>query len=193
MSLMLRTNDLKQELRPISENPRFAEAQAKLARFHGELHGLREAIDRENASWYAKQSSSISEDAILLADRMLDSQTLADDRDTATKLRELEKKIAIIRPAIARQQELVDRLRGELSVEAAKTVQAKHRKALANILEAARDLVAAANAVLVVKNILILASMLSTAAFLAAPATAQSPSCSVSCDFPASYRACEFY
>jgi hypothetical protein len=56
----------------------------------------------------------------------------------------IERRIEILRPAIGRQQETVDRIRGELSVEAAKTVQAKHRKALAGILEAARTLVAAA-------------------------------------------------
>jgi hypothetical protein len=130
--------------RPIAENPRFAEAQAKLAKFQGELRGLREAIDRENAAWYARQASSSNEDVIGRADRMLDGETLADDRDTATKLRELEKKIEILRPAIGKQRELLDSIRGELSVEAARLVQDRHRKALVKILDAARALVAVA-------------------------------------------------
>jgi hypothetical protein len=132
-------------LRPIAEDRRYAEAQAKLAKFQGELRGFREAIDRENARWYAAQQPGDG-DAIETADRMLGGQALADDCDTATKLRSLERKIEVLRPAIAKQQELVDRLRGELSIAAAETVQARHRKALANILEAARALVAAANA-----------------------------------------------
>jgi hypothetical protein len=49
-----------------------------------------------------------------------------------------------MRPAIGKQQEILDRIRGELSIEAAKMVQAGHRKAMANILDAARALVAAA-------------------------------------------------
>jgi hypothetical protein len=132
-------------LRPIADDRRFAEAAEKLARFQGELRGFREAIDRENARWYAAQKPGDG-DAIETADRMLGGQALADDRDTQTKLRALEKKIEILRPAIAKQQEIVDRLRGELSVEAAKTVQAKHRKASASLLGAGRAMVAAANA-----------------------------------------------
>ena len=77
---------------------------------------------------------------------MLGGENLADDRSTQTKLAALEEKIRIIRPAIAKQQEFVDRLRGELSVQAAKLVQDRHRKALVKILDAARGLVAAANA-----------------------------------------------
>jgi hypothetical protein len=91
-------------------------------------------------------NGSIDEDAIARADRMLDGQNLADDRDIQTKFRELEKKIAILRPAIGKQQEILNRIRGELSLEAGRLVQDRHRKALVKILEAARALVAAANA-----------------------------------------------
>jgi hypothetical protein len=78
--------------RPISENPRYREAAEKLARFQNELRALRQAIDATNATWYAKQARSADEDVIALADRMIDGQPLtADDRDTATKLREFEK------------------------------------------------------------------------------------------------------
>jgi hypothetical protein len=120
--------------RPIAENRRFAEAQAKLAKFQGELSALREAVDRENASWYARQSSSIDEDAIGRADRMLDGQNLADDRSTQTKLAALEEKIRIIRPAIG------------LSAGAGRLVQDRHCKALLGILQAARHLAEAAAA-----------------------------------------------
>ena len=148
MNLMLRKETFpeQKELRPIGEDRRYREAAEKLVKFQSELRELRAAIDRENASWYAKQSGEVDEDAIGRADRMLGGQNLADDRDAATKLRELEKKIAIIRPAIGRQQELVNRIRGELSLEAGRLVQDRHRKALAKILDAARALVAAANA-----------------------------------------------
>jgi hypothetical protein len=78
---------------------------------------------------------------------MIDGQPLtADDRDTATKLRELERKTEVIRPAIARQKEAVDLIRGELSAAAARLVRDRHRKALANILDAARALIAASAA-----------------------------------------------
>jgi len=133
--------------RPISENPRYREAAEKLARFQNELRALRQAIDATNATWYAKQARSADEDVIALADRMIDGQPLtADDRDTATKLRELERKTEVIRPAIARQKEAIDLIRGELSVDAGKMVQARHRKALAGIWDAARQLAAAAAA-----------------------------------------------
>jgi hypothetical protein len=78
---------------------------------------------------------------------MIDGQPLtAHDRDTATKLRELERKTEVIRPAIARQREAVDLIRGELSVQAARLVKDRHRAALARIMEAARALIAAAAA-----------------------------------------------
>jgi hypothetical protein len=77
---------------------------------------------------------------------VVNGQHLADDRDTQTKLRELEKKIGILRPAIGKQREIVDRIRGELSVEAARLVQDRHRAALAKLLGAARALVAAGTA-----------------------------------------------
>jgi hypothetical protein len=145
--MMMRFSKEADSLRPIGENRQYREAAEKLARFQGELRELRAANDQENAAWYAKQSGSIDdEDAIGRADRMLGGQNLADDRSTQTKLAALEEKIRILRPAIAKQQELVDQFRGELSVEAAKLVQDRHRKALAKILEAARALIAAANA-----------------------------------------------
>jgi hypothetical protein len=147
MNMLARMNQFSKDkaLRPISENPRYREAAEKLAKFQSELRELRAAIDRENATWYAKQSSSIDEDAVDRADKML-AGDLADDRDTQTKLAALEEKIRIIRPAIARQQEVVNQIRGELSVAACRTLQDRHRKALLGILQAARQLAEAAAA-----------------------------------------------
>jgi hypothetical protein len=64
MNVMFRANELKQELRPIGDNQRYREAREKLAKFQNELRELRAAIDRENATWYAKQSGSIDGDAV---------------------------------------------------------------------------------------------------------------------------------
>jgi hypothetical protein len=139
--MMLRKETLP--LRSISEDRRYREAAEKLAKFQNELRELRKAIDRENASWYARQSSSVNEDAIDRADRMLDGQNLADDRSTQTKLAELEERVRIIRPAITKQQEIVGQIRGELSVAAAKLVRDRHRKALVEIRATAIALVAA--------------------------------------------------
>jgi hypothetical protein len=133
-------------LRPIGDDRRYAEAHAKLAKFQDELRRLREAIDRENARWYAAQQPAGGGDAIEIADRMIDGRTIPDDQDSPAKLAKLERKIEVLRLAIAKQSEIVDRLRGELSVEAARLVQVRHRKALVKILDAARALVAAANA-----------------------------------------------
>jgi hypothetical protein len=140
------SKEAKADLHPIAENSRFAEAAEKLAKYQGELRELRAAIDRKNAAWYGKQQGSIDKDAIGLADRMLSGQNTADDRDSQTKIRALFKKLAIIQPAIIKQSELVNLIRAELSAEAGALVQSRHRKALAKILEAARQLVEAAAA-----------------------------------------------
>jgi hypothetical protein len=130
-------------LRPIGENPKYSEAQEKLSKFGSEVAAIRKAIDAENAAWYARQSGASDENAIEVADQLLAGRDL-DGRDTPAKLRDLNERLAILRPAVYRQRELVDRIRGELSVEAGKVVQARHRKALAKILEAARQLVSVA-------------------------------------------------
>jgi transposase len=62
------------------------------------------------------------------------------------EFRDLNERLAILRPAVYRQRELVDHIRGTLSAVAGEVVQARHRKALARILDAARALVAAAAA-----------------------------------------------
>jgi chromosome segregation ATPase len=157
---MARINQFSKEakvdsLRPISENPRFAEAAEKLARFNQEIALARKEIDRVNRDWYsAKQNSTSSENAIAAADALLDGAP-SDVSDAPAKLHDLDRKLAILRAGAARQTELVDRIRGELSVEAGKVVQAQHRKALAKILEAARQLVEAAAAERAIRGLLL--------------------------------------
>jgi chromosome segregation ATPase len=127
------------ELRPISENPRFTEAQQKLARFQGEIAAARKAINEINDSWYRAQQVAGGDDAIQAADQMIDGGA-ADAGDARTQLPALIRKMEVLRPAAMRQNEVVDQIRGELSAEAGKIVQARHRTALAKILEAARHL-----------------------------------------------------
>jgi hypothetical protein len=134
-------------LRPIGENSAYAEASAKLSRFNSEIAAARKEIDLVNRGWYeAKQAAVSNESAIDIADRMLDSGHLAADDDFPAKFRDLERKITVLRPGAFRQAELVNQIRGELSVDAARLVQTSHRAALVKILEAARALVAAAHA-----------------------------------------------
>jgi len=57
------------ELRPISENQRFAEAQEKLTRFSAKIADCRKTIDSLNRAWYgAQQRTQSAEDAIGEAD-----------------------------------------------------------------------------------------------------------------------------
>jgi hypothetical protein len=150
LNLMPRRNQFEamaDTLRPIGENAAYAEASEKLSRFNSEIAAARKEIDLINTQWYrAKQKAASNESAIDAADRLLDGVPLAADGDVPAKLRDLEHKLAILRPAAMKQAELVDHIRGELSAEAGRLVQAKHQKALLKILEAARALVATANA-----------------------------------------------
>jgi hypothetical protein len=135
------------KIRPIGENAAYAEAREKLSRFNAEIAAARKEIDLINRRWYeAKQAAVSNESAIDAADRLLDGiASTADDDTPAKKLSDRERKLTVLRPAAIKQGEIVNRLRGELSVEAGRLVQAKHRKALASILAAARELVNAAS------------------------------------------------
>jgi hypothetical protein len=68
--------------------------------------------DRDNGRRPAGANGLIF-DLLSLGEHLLDA-AMADDRSTATKIREIEHKIEILRPAIGKQQEVVDRIRGEL-------------------------------------------------------------------------------
>jgi chromosome segregation ATPase len=148
LNLMPRRNQFEamaDTLRPIGENAAYAEASEKLSRFNSELAATRKEIDLINTQWYrVKQKAASNESAIDAADRLLDGIASTADDDAPAKLNALERKLAVLRPASFRQAEIVARLRGELSADAARLVQDRHRLALAKILEAARVLVAAA-------------------------------------------------
>jgi hypothetical protein len=131
------------ELRPIGDHPRYAQAAEKLARFNREIASVRKSIDETNAGWYHAQQPAKDDSAVAAADRMLDGRNDVDARDALVQLHDLNNRLGVLRAAASRQHEIVDQIRGELSVEAGKLVQARHRKALAKILEAARSLVQA--------------------------------------------------
>jgi hypothetical protein len=168
MNMVFKVSDLKRELRAISDDPRYIEPRGKLAKFEREIETVRKTIDALNAEWYSRQSGTVSEDAIDVADRMLDGRNI-DTRDTPARLRDLSERLAVLRPAVCRQRELVDRLRGELSVEAGKIVQTRHRKALVKILEAARLLAEAGAAERAIRGELLDLGYQSLDAFMPAP------------------------
>jgi septal ring factor EnvC (AmiA/AmiB activator) len=112
------SKEAKDSLRPIGENPHFAAATEKLARFNQEIVLIRKEIDDVNRNWYsAKQNLTSSENAIAAADRLLDGAP-SDVSDAPAKLHDLDRKLAILRAGAARQAEVVTKLRGELSVQA---------------------------------------------------------------------------
>jgi chromosome segregation ATPase len=150
LNVMARINQFSKEEKVdslhIADNPRFAEAAGKLSRFNQEIASARHEINRINTEWYQeKQKAASTESAIDIADRLLNGSGSAAEGDGPAKLRDLERKVAVLQPGAFKQGEIVNRLRGELSAEAAKIVQDRHRKALVKILEAARALVDAAN------------------------------------------------
>jgi hypothetical protein len=149
MNLVARKNQFLGEaksdkIRPIGENAAYAEASKKLSRFNSEIAAALKEIDCINRDWYqAKQAAVSNENAIHIADRLLAGSGSAAEGDVPAKLRDLQRKVAVMQPAARKQSEIVNRLRGEVSVEAARLVQDRHRKALAKVLTAARVLIAA--------------------------------------------------
>jgi hypothetical protein len=150
---MARINQFSKEgkmdnLRRIADNPRFSEAQKKLSKFQDEIASHRKTIGELNAEfWQSQQKKQPSEDVIAAADQLFEPDgSTADMSDRGAKIRDLERRIEILQKASFKQGDLVEQIRGELSAEAARLVQTRHRAALARILETARALVAASAA-----------------------------------------------
>lgn len=145
LKLMISKAEKSDELRPIAENAEYVKAREKLASFQLEIESLHRRINELNARWYRRQSAA-PVDAIEVAETMLRGGENSDTRDEPVKIRDLQRRIDILKPAAFKAREKLDLIHGQLSFDAGKIVQARHRVALAQILEAARALVAASSA-----------------------------------------------
>jgi hypothetical protein len=66
--------------------------------------------------------------------------------DTSTKLREAQQRLAILQPAAREQAQRLEVIRGEASAAAGERVRGRHRKALLDLMRAARLLAIAGDA-----------------------------------------------
>lgn len=134
--------------RPIVENAKFAAEADFLGRLAIEIAGLDQRIRAAQAAKFLESERAagraIGGDAALeAARRLLDGETIGTDPEDIAALQRRRETLAEAR---TRQSEIVERLRGELSAQACTARRAVHRKAMADLLSAARALARAAAA-----------------------------------------------
>ena len=150
--MLARTEKQAARLRPIMADPRYVEVQATLTRFLNEMSAAQAEIDQLNRRhWLDSQQLDTAAEAIERAERMLNGEAV-DLHDTGSRRRELQQKIDTLAPAVRKQREKLERVIGELSVEAGRHVQAEHRASLARLFEAGRELIQAASAEQAIRN-----------------------------------------
>jgi predicted transcriptional regulator len=151
--LARKTDDGK--LRPIGEDQRFAEAARVLGDLNSEIAALRRSVQKlQGASWLHSQAEEglSGPQALEQAQRLLAGEAVDDFSDLPSKIRKAQHKLAILEPAAREQAQRLEVIRGEASATAGEHVKARHRKALLELLRAARLLAIASNAERAIRN-----------------------------------------
>jgi hypothetical protein len=140
---------------PIGENHHFAEASRVLAELNTEIAALRRSVQQlEGACWLRSQAEEglSGAQALEQAQRLLAGEAVDDFSDVPSKIRKAQHKLAILEPAAREQAQRLEVIRGEASAAAGERVKVRHRKALLDILRAARLLQLASNAELMIRG-----------------------------------------
>jgi hypothetical protein len=141
---MLQIFKRNSEQKSISEDRRFAEAQALFVKLNAECVRLSREIEDVQGGLYLRTVDP--RDPIAKALSSIDGTDAADIGDSQARIAAARRKLETLGPAIRAQREVVDKVRRELSIVAAKGLQPDHRRALLELLEAARTLSARAEA-----------------------------------------------
>jgi hypothetical protein len=150
--LARKTDDGK--LRPIGEDQRFVEAARVLSDLNFEVTALQTTVQKlQDAAWLRSQADEglSGPEALEQAQRLLAGEAI-DLVDAPTKLREAQRRLAVPQPAAREQARRLELIRGEASATAGEHVKARHRKALVELLRAARLLAIASNAERAIRN-----------------------------------------
>jgi hypothetical protein len=136
------------EVQPISENAEYVGASDLLARLQGEISAVDRQINALNARWYretAEGAAAGAVDSLAAAEGLLKGGKL-DSRTDLENLDELRRRRDVLSAGMRAQAAVVEKIKGQLSLEASRRVRDRHRDTLLRLLEATRDLVAAAAA-----------------------------------------------
>jgi hypothetical protein len=143
---------------PIGEDHRFAEASRVLRELNAEIDTLRKRTVQklQGATWLhctrkPRKASPVHKRS-KQAQRLLAGEAVDDFSDAPSKIRKAQHKLAILEPAAREQAQRLEVIRGEASAAAGERVKVRHRKALLDILRAARLLAMASNAELMIRG-----------------------------------------
>jgi hypothetical protein len=151
------TSDVRQfpaAAMPIGEDHRFAEAARSLAQLNSEVAALQATVQKlQGAAWLRSQAEEglSGQEAIDQAQRLLHGEAV-ELSDASTKIHEAQQRLAILQLAAREQARRLELIRGEASAAAGERVKVRHRKALLDILRAARLLAMASNAELAIRG-----------------------------------------
>src|SRR5580704_8629641 len=140
---------------PIGEDHRFAEASRVLRELNAEIAALGGSIQKlQGASWLRSQAEEglSGPQALEHALRLLAGEEVDDFSDVPSTIRKAQHKLGILEPAAREQAQRLEVIRGEASAAAGERVKVRHRKALLDILRAARLLAMASNAELAIRG-----------------------------------------
>lgn len=141
---------------PIVENHLFAAGSRVLGELNAEIAALRRSIQKlQGASWLRSQAEEglSGPQALEQAQRLLAGEEEVDDfSDIPSKVRKAQHKLTILEQAAREQSQRLEVIRGEASAAAGERVKPRHRKALLDILRAARLLAMASNAELTIRG-----------------------------------------
>jgi hypothetical protein len=151
------TSDVRQfpaAAMPIGEDHRFAEAARSLAQLNSEVAALQATVQKlQGAAWLRSQAEEglSGQEAIDQAQRLLHGEAV-ELSDASTKIHEAQQRLAILQLAAREQARRLELIRGEASAAAGERVKVRHRKALLDILRAARLLGLASSAERAIRN-----------------------------------------
>jgi hypothetical protein len=145
--LARKTDDGK--LSPIGEDQRFAEAARALSDLNSEVAALQATVQKiQGATWLLRSQAEeglSGPEALEQAQRWLAGEAV-DLADAPTKLREAQRRLAVLQPAAREQARRLELIRDEASATAGEHVKARHWTALLELLRAARLLQFASDA-----------------------------------------------
>jgi hypothetical protein len=134
----------------------FAEASRVLRELNTEIATLRRSVQKlQGATWLHSQAEQglSGPQALEQAQRLLAGEAVDDFSDAPLKIRQAQHTLTtILEPAAREQAQRLEVIRGEASAAAGERVQVRHRKALLDILRAARLLALASNAELRIRG-----------------------------------------
>lgn len=131
--------------RPIGENPQFAEAQRLAGKIEAEIKAIDRRIQAIQGAAFLEseraadgRNKTTGDAALAAARRMIEGGDVVPDAGDLAEVPKLERRRATLGAARCRQNEILEKLRSDLSHAACLTKTEAHKKALRDLLSAAR-------------------------------------------------------